>query len=224
MNGAVQAPVNRAVHRVWDDCNASQATTCGRSGVTRRLFNLAAAVSFVIAIVTFAWLVRSAVRFDSWWLVKRDNVVGETWDYAVWSERGIVFLQYDCQRQPAMGGENKGWTHHAAPLRSKPRVEMVGWLWDFHRGVGSGRTNHRWWTMNVRLWPVVIASGVLPIVWCVAWRRRRRDARRGLCPNCGYDLRASPGRCPECGREREGARAGASGSPSGEIITPGRAG
>lgn len=49
----------------------------------------------------------------------------------------------------------------------------------------------------VPYWVAVVALAFGPAARVAFWRRRARQ--RGLCPTCGYDLRASPDRCPECG-------------------------
>jgi hypothetical protein len=49
------------------------------------------------------------------------------------------------------------------------------------------------------LWFLALLFAIAPTLAAKRWRRRRREARKGLCSRCGYDLRASTDRCPECG-------------------------
>ena len=77
-------------------------------------------------------------------------------------------------------------------------------LWDCKVAHYSGSTNST--GISVPYWALACAT-MLPVALCVpAWVRARvqqwagrRRHSRGLCPSCGYDLRATSNRCPECG-------------------------
>ena len=57
--------------------------------------------------------------------------------------------------------------------------------------------------MQLPFWMLAAIAAFLPTIWIIERASRRQQRRRlqrsGLCPRCGYDLRASPNRCPECG-------------------------
>lgn len=76
-----------------------------------------------------------------------------------------------------------------------------------------GWRTHWWWMWSTNSWgDWMIAMPwwmmFLPGLglWWVAGQPERRGRRRqklGLCVQCGYDLRGTPGHCPECGRSSE---------------------
>jgi hypothetical protein len=54
-------------------------------------------------------------------------------------------------------------------------------------------------SVTVPLWPLAILFSAGPLFWYLTERRAKRAVSRGHCPQCGYDMRATPDRCPECG-------------------------
>jgi hypothetical protein len=56
-------------------------------------------------------------------------------------------------------------------------------------------------------WPLLLLGATPPALHILRTRRRRRRVRATSCERCGYDLRATPGRCPECGHVPAGATA-----------------
>jgi hypothetical protein len=96
----------------------------------------------------------------------------------------------------------KGWTL-ATPVPGFHWLTPIGVQFDNAMVPWSSQATRR--TMRVGLsWSLLlIATGVLPVLWGFrSWRRirrRRKRRRTGCCIECGYDLRATTGQCPECG-------------------------
>lgn len=106
------------------------------------------------------------------------------------AEQGCTFwLVY-----PANGATDRQWDIAWGGL-SFERDTTAGPTW---WNVGSSR-----YYIGLPYWLLISATGLLPAIYLATTFRRRLLARRriaaGLCPTCGYDLRATPTRCPECG-------------------------
>ena len=57
----------------------------------------------------------------------------------------------------------------------------------------------RYFVLRLPHWLIITLAAVVPMRFAVHRLLRPRRRAAGLCPTCGYDVRATPDRCPECG-------------------------
>ena len=167
--------------------------------VKRRLFTILSALSLLLLVaVVFVW-VRSydpgdfATYYDSpkhveflssdgllrvsWGsLTSKEYPPEPGWDVSFWRrDGGHLAVKADLRSGTTMGFRYERWRRQTADLAADARM------------------------ITIPYWSIAAVCAVGPVVVLWRWRRERHRVARGRCRACGYDLRATPGRCPECG-------------------------
>ena len=192
----------------------------------RRLLSLLSTVSLVLCVAACVLWVRSHWAAEGlgrvWWAHDPDAAAFRMAE--VHSERGRLHaLSVRYTFVGRFGRRFVGSLKREFPpegLRRERRPARphapAGSLWrraGFRRGVSRERDTHagsgvptvfETRSVGVPHWLVALPAALPPGWWLAYAARRRRAVRRraaGLCVSCGYDLRATPGRCPECGAD-----------------------
>ena len=164
----------------------------------RRLFNLLTLLSLLLCVAAGGMWVRSHRAHDC---VSASSV---HWTLAVDSDAGVLSVLTQWSESPR---ERFPWLaeRHDRVIWDPRLLPPVWEAWGFQvrRLVGAPQPGAppRWTfsALTAPYWAVVTLAALGPTLSLGRALCRRSRLHRGCCAHCGYDLRATPGRCPECG-------------------------
>jgi hypothetical protein len=164
----------------------------------RRLLNLISVLSLLLCVAVVALWVRGYWESD---LLGYVAVRADGGRFAGWvcSGRGGVGFTFSSIPPGVVKARGPSWR------RGIPRYGGTDWPDFASGGVGFYAAARRNPATGVRVVgaclpsPVVVAASAAAALPALYAKRRRWRDTAALCPCCGYDLRATPGRCPECG-------------------------
>jgi hypothetical protein len=178
--------------------------------VRRRLFSFFSALSLLLCVAVCVLWVQSYRNPVKWLRVTARPASSLYVQDSVWNTHGVLMpghlrrtLNADAMEhvRPELPSDWSPGRVGPLPARNVPerllgyRVRWVTLPPTPDSAPGPAFSVH----LGVPHWLLATISLLLPAQWVRSAIRRRRGQRNGLCPQCGYDLRATPARCPECG-------------------------
>jgi hypothetical protein len=164
------------------------------------MFTIVSAISLLLCIATVALCVRSYSTYDS--LSKPVGPLkGRPEDsfrngYLIESRPATLSISLrHFIAHPNIPGD-ADWSMYCTTR--DPADSPQGFDFMSQEGIGE-----RVWSIMFPHWSLAVFFGILPTYSLIAFIRHRKHRLPGLCPTCGYDLRATPDRCPECGKPRD---------------------